>query len=156
MAVMTAYRPPEGWSVLRSSLDPDPVVEVAPGDRLAGVLLPLIDGEEPSMVFTKRSEDLSRHRGEISFPGGLQHDEDDTVEQTALRETLEEVGVDPADVEVLGSLPPIHTYVTGILVVPFVGLFAQRPVIVPDPGEIAEVLEYPLHRLVDLEREQVY
>ena len=156
MAGMTAYRPPEGWSVLRSSLDPDPVVEVAPGDRLAGVLLPLIDGEEPSMVFTKRSEDLSRHRGEISFPGGLRHDEDANVEQTALRETLEEVGVDPSDVEVLGSLPPIHTYVTGILVVPFVGLFAQRPVIVPDPGEIAEVLEYPLHRLAELEREQVY
>src|SRR5512134_3862906 len=130
MAVMTAYRPPEGWSVLRASLDPDPVVEVAPGDRLAGVLLPLIDGTEPSLVFTKRSEDLSRHRGEISFPGGLGHDEDDSVERTALRETQEEVGIDPDAIEVLGALEPVHTFVTGILIVPFVGLLAERPVIV--------------------------
>jgi 8-oxo-dGTP pyrophosphatase MutT (NUDIX family) len=134
---------------LAERLDPDPQPRPDHGDRLAAVLVPVIDGR--SLVFTKRSETLSRHAGEISFPGGLRHDDDPTVADVALRETEEELGVDRSRVELLGALPPVHTFVSGILVVPFVGVLAERPVFRPNPQEIAEVLEYPIGNLAAAE-----
>jgi 8-oxo-dGTP pyrophosphatase MutT (NUDIX family) len=130
-------------------LDPQPDHRPAPGDRLAAVLVPLIEGR--SVVFTKRSEALRRHPGEISFPGGLRHEEDPTIADTALRETHEELGIEPGAVEVLGALPPVHTFVSGILVVPFVGLLSDRPLYRPNAGEIAEVLEYGMDELAAAE-----
>jgi 8-oxo-dGTP pyrophosphatase MutT (NUDIX family) len=134
---------------LGAALDPDPAHRPDPGDRLAGVLVPLIGGR--SLVFTRRSESLRRHPGEISFPGGLQHDEDATIADTALRETREELGIERDEVEVLGALPPVHTFVSGILIVPVVGLLAGRPAYRPNRGEIAEVLEYGLDELAAAE-----
>lgn len=134
---------------LVAALDPQPDHRPAPGDRLAAVLVPVIDAR--SVVFTKRSEALRRHPGEISFPGGIRHDEDTTIADTALRETQEELGIDPDAVRVLGALPPVHTFVSGILVVPFVGLLAGRPRYRPNRGEIAEVLEYGLVELAAAE-----
>lgn len=132
-------------------LDPAPVAKPDRGDRLAAVLLPLIDGADPSLVFTQRTDELPRHAGEISFPGGLAEHGDDGPRRTALRESHEELGLDPAGVEVLGALPSIHTVVSGILVVPFVGLLHGRPAFTPNEAEIAEVLEYPLRRLAAAE-----
>ncbi|HEX6230949.1 MAG TPA: CoA pyrophosphatase [Actinomycetota bacterium] len=131
---------------LAGVLEPDPSHEPAPGDRLAAVLVPVVDGR--SVVFTLRSEAMSRHAGEISFPGGLRHDEDRDLVETALRETEEELGVRPSSVEVLGALPPVHTFVSGILIVPFVGMLRGRPAYVPNPDEIAAVLEYRMADLV--------
>jgi 8-oxo-dGTP pyrophosphatase MutT (NUDIX family) len=136
---------------LGAALDPAPAHRPDPGDRLAGVLVPLIGGR--SLVFTRRSEALRRHPGEISFPGGLQHDEDATITETALRETREELGIEPGAVEVLGALPPVHTFVSGILIVPVVGLLAEGPSYRPNRGEIAEVLEYGLDELAAAESE---
>jgi 8-oxo-dGTP pyrophosphatase MutT (NUDIX family) len=130
---------------LGAALDPDPHHRPAPGDRLAGVLVPLVQGS--SVVFTKRSEGLPRHPGEISFPGGLHHETDATLADTALRETEEELGIPSADVRVLGALPPVHTFVSGILIVPFVGTLDRRPTYRPNEGEIAEVLEFDLDAL---------
>lgn len=132
---------------LRAALDPDPSPTPEPGDRLAAVLLPIVGGDEPAVVLTRRTDHLPRHAGEISFPGGLAHDDDAGLAATALRETREELGVDPSAVDVLGALPPVHTFVSGILIVPFVGILAVRPAFTPDEGEIAEVLEYPLSGL---------
>jgi 8-oxo-dGTP pyrophosphatase MutT (NUDIX family) len=126
-------------------LDPHPMPEPAAGDRLAAVLLPLVDGER--LVFTRRTEDLPRHPGEISFPGGLQHAEDEDLAATALRESEEELGLAPGDVELVGALEPVHTFVSAILVVPFVGLLRGEPAFTPNPGEIAEVLWYGLEEL---------
>jgi 8-oxo-dGTP pyrophosphatase MutT (NUDIX family) len=134
---------------LGAVLDPDPRHVPAPGDRLAGVLVPVVGGG--SLVFTKRSEALPRHAGEISFPGGIRHDEDATIADTALRETEEELGIAPREVALLGALPPVHTFVSGILIVPFVGLLRSRPAFRPNEGEIAEVLEYPIEALADAE-----
>ena len=78
------------------------------GDRLAAVLAPLVEAPEPALVFTVRSSDLSRHAGEISFPGGLQ-DPGESLQETALREAHEEIGLDPSAVELLGALPAVHT-----------------------------------------------
>jgi 8-oxo-dGTP pyrophosphatase MutT (NUDIX family) len=134
---------------LGAAPDPDPRYRAAAGDRLAAVLLPLVEGG--SLVFTKRSEALPRHPGEISFPGGIRHDGDATIGDTALRETEEELGIGPNEVEMLGALPPVHTFVSSILIVPFVGVLAGRPTFRPNAGEIDEVLEYPLDALAAAE-----
>src|SRR4051812_49107124 len=112
---------------LREALGPDPLVESAPGARVAAVLLPLIDAGDPQLVFTRRTDDLPRHPGEISFPGGMQEEADAGVRETALRETEEELGIPPGDVDILGALEPVHTVVSGILIIPLVGMLAARP-----------------------------
>ena len=133
---------------LRALLRADPRPAPSPETRLAGVLVPLLgDGRAPSVVFTRRTEHLSRHAGEISFPGGLRHDEDVDLRATALRETREELGLDPSAVEVLGALAPVETFVSAILIVPFVGAIRGRPAFEPSVAEIAEVLEFPLEEL---------
>jgi 8-oxo-dGTP pyrophosphatase MutT (NUDIX family) len=136
---------------LAATLDPDPAPELPPDTRFAGVLLPLVASARPSLIFTRRSERMSRHAGEISFPGGLQHEEDASLEATALRETEEELGIPPSAVEVIGALAPVHTFVSGILIVPFVGVLSERPVLSPNAAEIAEVLEYTLEELAAAE-----
>ena len=138
---------------LRTALPPPRATLPEGGGAPAAVLVPVVQGAEPSLLFTKRTEALRRHPGEISFPGGLPHAEDRDLRDTALRETAEEIGIDPADVEVIGTLAPIFTFVSGILILPFVGLLQDRPVIVPNPAEIAAVLEFPVSRLLEAERE---
>jgi len=138
-------------AALRAALDPDPAPQPGPGDRLAAVLAPLVERPEPSLVFTVRSVDLSRHAGEISFPGGLQ-DPGESLAETALRESNEEIGLDAAAVELVGALPPVHTFVSGILVVPFVGVIQRPPAFTPSHGEIDEVLTFEVGRLADVER----
>ena len=114
----------------------------------AAVLVPLYvrDGELHA-VFTKRREDLRRHPGEISFPGGRRDHPDEELEATALREAEEEIGLSPKDVELLGTLAPVSTFVTSYLIYPHVGLIepiAWRP----SPNEVELVLELSLHALV--------
>jgi 8-oxo-dGTP pyrophosphatase MutT (NUDIX family) len=137
---------------LRSALTSDPAVEVPAGTRIAAVLLPLVGLEDPELVFTRRTDDLPRHPGEISFPGGIEEPVDDGPQATALREAEEELGIAPASVEVLGALSPVHTVVSAILIVPFVGALSGEPAFRPDEGEIAEVLSFPLSRLLAAER----
>ena len=136
---------------LAATLDPDPAPDLPPDTRFASVLLPLVASPQPSLIFTVRSEHLSRHAGEISFPGGLQHEEDANLEATALRETEEELGIRRSAVEVIGALSPVHTFVSGILIVPFVGVLSIRPELSPNAAEIAEVLEYTIEELADAE-----
>ncbi|MEO8422295.1 MAG: CoA pyrophosphatase [Actinomycetota bacterium] len=138
-------------TALRAALEQDPAPSPNPSDRLAAVLAPFVEEPEPSLVFTVRSSDLSRHAGEISFPGGLQ-DPGETLGQTALREAFEEIGLDPEATEVVGALPPVHTTVSGILVVPFVGMLASMPAFVVSEGEIEEVLTFTVAQLAEVER----
>lgn len=144
--------PPDLVERLSAALEPSPSPSPAPGDRLAAVLAPLVLEEPgPSLVFARRSDDLSRHAGEISFPGGLQ-DEGERLAETALREAAEEIGLAPDAVNMLGALSPVHTFVSGILIVPFVGTVLTHPALAADGGEIAEVLEFPVARLAEAER----
>jgi 8-oxo-dGTP pyrophosphatase MutT (NUDIX family) len=135
-------------------LEADPRPQAAPGDRLAAVLALMIGAEEPSLLFTERAAEMSRHPGEVSFPGGLADPGDDDLRATALRETQEEVGIQPADVTVLGALPPIHTFVSAILVTPFVGTVPTLPRLAVSHGEIAQVLTVPLRALAGAEEER--
>lgn len=120
----------------------------APGTVDAAVLVALFPSEDGLVtVFTERRADLRRHGGEISFPGGRQDEPDEDRCATALREADEEIGLDPADVEVVGALPPVGTLVTGYRVFPFVGRIAAGHVWEPQESEVGRVLELPLAAL---------
>jgi 8-oxo-dGTP pyrophosphatase MutT (NUDIX family) len=119
----------------------------ASGTVDAAVLVPLYGWPaEPGLVFTERRQDLRRHAGEISFPGG-RRDEGEDYLGTALREAEEEIGLDPSAVEVIGALPPIGTFVTNYKVHPIVGLIARDLDFRPSPVEVETVLAFELSKL---------
>ena len=121
----------------------------APGTKDAAVLVPLyLDAGDLHAVFTKRRDDLRRHAGEISFPGGSQDFPDEDLRVTALRETEEEIGLSRADVELVGALPPTGTFVTGYRIHPFVGVIKPGHAWTPQPTEVEQVLELSLPDLV--------
>jgi len=113
------------------------------------VLVPVVIHEEGlTVLFTRRTAHLNDHAGQISFPGGRCEPGDADAAATALRESLEEIGLDPATVEVLGCL---HEYVTvsGYRVTPVVGLVRPPLELRPDEFEVAEIFEVPLQFLLD-------
>jgi 8-oxo-dGTP pyrophosphatase MutT (NUDIX family) len=130
-------------------LDPEAAAALDVHGRIdAAVLVPLyLDGGELHAVFTRRRDDLRRHAGEISFPGGRQDDDEDDLRRTALRESEEEIGLTPADVELIGALQPTPTIATNYAVYPFVGMIEPGRAWKLSAAEVAEVLEVPLHRL---------
>ena len=112
------------------------------GRTQAAVLIVLyLQGGHLHAVFTRRRDDLRRHPGEISFPGGRREPEDDDLLMTALRETEEEIGLPREEVEVLGALQPTPTIATGYAVYPFVGLIEPGRAWTLSPSEVAAVLE---------------
>lgn len=115
----------------------------------ASVLMAIVDRPEGlSLLLTQRADHLSDHPGQISLPGGRAEDADTSPIDTALRETEEEIGLDRAHVEILGSLPD---YVTGsgYHITPVVGLVHPPFDLKPDPCEVAEIFEVPLAFLMD-------
>ena len=121
----------------------------APGGTDAAVLIPLFERDGDLVaVFTERRHDLSKHAGEITFPGGRQEEPDEDLRATALRETCEEIGLARDDVELVGALPPVGTFVTGYRIFPFVGSIDPGHVWVPQETEVETVLEFSLPELV--------
>jgi 8-oxo-dGTP pyrophosphatase MutT (NUDIX family) len=130
-------------------LDPEAAAALEVHGRInSAVLCPLYlsDGELHA-VFTRRRDDLRRHAGEISFPGGRQDDDEPDLRTTALREAEEEIGLAPDDVELVGALQPTPTIATNYAVYPFVGLIEPGRTWRPSASEVAAVLELPLRRL---------
>jgi 8-oxo-dGTP pyrophosphatase MutT (NUDIX family) len=124
-------------------------LEAKDGLRRAGVLVPLFVREAALWIlFTRRTESVEHHRGQISFPGGAEEPGDETLWHTALRESEEELGIRPGDALALGRLSPLVT-VTNFYVEPFVAAIPQPYVFRPAEAEIAEVLEVPLAALLD-------
>ncbi len=111
------------------------------------MLLPLYGWpEQPGLVFTERRADLRRHAGEISFPGGRRDGGDADLVATALRESQEEIGLDPVLVEIGEALPPTATFVTGYRIHPFVGRIPDLAELDlrPNPAEVETVLTFSL------------
>jgi 8-oxo-dGTP pyrophosphatase MutT (NUDIX family) len=118
----------------------------------AAVLLPLIQrassDQGPVLLFTRRTESLARHSGQVSFPGGRSEAQDLSPIETALRETFEETGIAPGFVSVAGYLDRYLTG-TGFDIQPVVGLVAEGFALAPDPSEVAAMFEVPLAFLLD-------
>lgn len=115
----------------------------------AGVLIPIIEREQAlSVLLTRRSAKLKYHPGQVSFPGGRMEREDADIEATALRETHEEVGIRPSEVEIAGYLEPTLT-ITGYAVTPVVGLIRPTIDLIIDPTEVEHAFEVPLAFLLD-------
>jgi len=100
------------------------------------------------LVFIKRNEYDGPHSAQVSFPGGAREADDLSLEDTALRETREELGID-GQIEVLGALTPLHIPVSNFMVYPFVGWIEKSPVFHPDPSEVQYVIEATLNDLLD-------
>jgi 8-oxo-dGTP pyrophosphatase MutT (NUDIX family) len=111
------------------------------------------EGAPPALLFTLRSQEVRDHKGEISFPGGVRHEEDPDLLTTAIRETEEELGIRPESLDVLGALPPVLTVVTDYVILPVVAILRDGTDMDPSPVEIAEVLELEIHDLVRVEEE---
>lgn len=136
------------WSTLAART---PVT--APHDhsrRQAAVLLPLFKNTlDYHMVFTKRTDTLTHHKGQVSFPGGSFEPSDGDLLTTALRESYEEIGIHPGDVTILGRLDDLSTFSTSFTISPFVGLIPHPYVFRPNPIEVALVFDVPLSVLND-------
>jgi len=118
--------------------------------RIAAVLILAYPKEgEPHVVFTRRSASLPDHPGQISLPGGSRDVEDADLAATAIRETYEELGVPPREIEILGPLPEVYIPISRFLVTPYVGAIGFRPDFAPNVHEVAEVIEVPLRGLRD-------
>jgi 8-oxo-dGTP pyrophosphatase MutT (NUDIX family) len=117
--------------------------------RDAAVLIPIVARPAPTLLFTVRTDTLSSHKGQIAFPGGAIDPGDGSPAAAALREANEEVGIDPAAVEVIGELDAFPTFVSGYVVTPVVGWLPEKPSISPNPAEVADVLHVPVADLID-------
>lgn len=129
---------------LNPDMRPDAKGQLTP----AAVLVPILARAEPAMLFTRRTPHLSRHAGQVSFPGGRVHDDDLSLVETALRETQEETGITAAHVTVAGFLDSYETG-TGFAILPVIGLLSEGFELLPDPNEVEEVFEVPLAFLLD-------
>ena len=124
-------------------------VIVHPPFSHAAVLVPLFQKDgDCHLLFTKRSEEVKYHKGEISFPGGVVDEEDSELISTALREASEEIGLKESDVQIVGVLDDIVT-ITEFIVTPIVGLFPYPYRFKISEAEIAELIEVPLASLLD-------
>ena len=133
----------------RKSWRPD---DQPPGARAAAALILLYPGDAGALFpLTVRRHDLPFHPGQISLPGGgLDPGEDPAA--AALRETHEEIGVDPGDIRLIGQLSPLWVIVSNFVVRTFVGITDARPVFRPQPREVAELIETPIDWLRDTSR----
>jgi 8-oxo-dGTP pyrophosphatase MutT (NUDIX family) len=144
MALRMRFKNPPAWS-------PEISVERRFNDRsptAASVLVPLMLRDELTVLLTQRTDHLTDHPGQVSFPGGRREPEDVDAVATALREAEEEIGLNPEDVEVIGQMPT-YTTGTGFVVTPVVAFVRAGTPLTLDPHEVADVFEVPLSFLMN-------
>ncbi len=123
--------------------------DVWPSCLKAAVLLLLyLKHQEPYLVFIRRSSLGNHHQNQISFPGG-QINEVESVEEAAIRETQEEIGLNVADIFVAGQLTPLYVQTSNYCIFPVVAIIREKPAFIPSSVEVAEVIEVPLAHLME-------
>lgn len=123
--------------------------QTKPKSNHAGVIALITHEIEPRLLLTQRSENLETHRGQVAFPGGMYEHEDRTLLKTALRETYEEVGIPPSEINVIAKLTPIYSHL-GIYVAPYVGLLSPDTPLVKNSAEVAEIFAPPLQFFLNI------
>lgn len=134
------------WQYLQAYLQPNYELAHQAGSfpTQASVLMLFTDDEQnPEIIFTLRAQHLSNHPGEVAFPGGMWEPQDVTLLETALRESYEEIGLPPAQVNVLGACRPRSTR-AGVRVTPFVGVIPAETELVPNLSELDAIFRVPL------------
>jgi len=117
---------------------------------ISAVLVPIYYREgQYYILFTKRTDRVKEHKGQVSFPGGARHEGDRTLVDTALRECAEEIGLAPGDVKVLGELDDTPTETSNYIISPFVALIPYPYQFKADGWEIGEIIEAPISALLD-------
>ncbi len=145
------YRLAEVAAAARSLPQLEPHLAMPPSTRPAAVLMAFFEADgEARVILTKRPDTMASHQGEIAFPGGkFDPDLDVDLVATALREAHEEVGLDPASVDVVAEMPSRVTVAGRFLLTPFVGLINARPALHPDPVEVVSVFDVSISELLD-------
>lgn len=137
--------------VLAEAPDPRPAAaELLGGKRASAVLAPLYvdDDDRVTVVLTRRAHHLRSHPGELSFPGGGAESDDDSLWDTARRESQEEIGLDPTAVEFLGELHHLQTVSSRSFIVPYVGLLPSKPALQRNPNEVEAIVHVTLEELL--------
>jgi len=133
------------WDAL-ASLPP----VAAPEGLRAAVLVPIYeDGDDVRLILTRRPDDMRTHAGDVVFPGGMIDPDDDGPVGTALREAWEEVALPPDHVQVLGGLEPLTTRRSDMWISPVVARVRRPSELIPEPGEVAAILEPTIGELLD-------
>jgi 8-oxo-dGTP pyrophosphatase MutT (NUDIX family) len=115
----------------------------------SAVLIPIFCKDDSySILFTRRSKNLLHHSGQISFPGGVRSKGDTTLLDTALRESCEEIGLKPADAEIIGELDDTPTTTSSFLITPFVALIPYPYQFTPNPNEIIDIFDVSIPSLL--------
>ncbi len=138
--------PAEAIGVLATS---DDAVDLMPAAAIpAAVLVLVVHGERPGILLTKRTSSLTKHAGQVAFPGGRIETSDASIEAAALREAFEEVGLPPELPEVLGRLPDYVTG-TGFRISPVLAVLPQPVLLTANPDEVETIFTLPLDVLLD-------
>lgn len=124
--------------------------------RPAAVLIPIIERQHGlSLILTQRSVKLRQHAGQISFPGGRYEQKDGHLLTTALRETQEEIGLPPEQVEIIGRLQD-YPVLSNFMIRPFVGFVSPNEPLIAEAGEVAEIFEVPLADILNVNNHYAY
>ena len=133
--------------------------QARPDSKQAGVvaLIHPNDQDEYQLVYIKRTSKYpgDKHKGQISFPGGQLDETDNSLEDAALRELEEELGIRRHDIELLGPLTSIYVYVSDFFVQPYLAIMDHAPVFVPEPEEVAYPISFPLKTLISGENKGI-
>ncbi len=141
-----ALVPPDAIAALSTSDDAQDLSRGPPVP--AAVLVPVVHGERPGILLTKRAASLKSHAGQVAFPGGRVERTDASVEAAALREAEEEIGLHPEDAELVGRLPDYLTG-TGFRISPVLALLPDGLALTPSEAEVEAIFTLPLSVLLD-------
>ncbi len=119
----------------------------------AAVLIPVVDQSKPTVILTQRASHMGSHAGEVAWPGGRRDPEDESLKDTALRESFEEIGLPPESVTILSEMRPFISK-HGLRVTPYVGLVDPSVVLKANPAEIDTIFQVPLSWLASDPRSQ--